>query len=138
RDHNPVVDIEGRRLKMSNLDKVLYPEAGFTKGEVIDYYASIAPVLLPHVRDRPLTLKRYPDGVEASSFFEKDVAGHAPDWVRTVRIDTPGRSEEHTSELQSRENLVCRLLLEKKKKLITAHTAARASSLFASRPRPTA
>lgn len=92
RDHNPVVDIEGRRLKMSNLDKVLYPEAGFTKGEVIDYYASIAPVLLPHVRDRPLTLKRYPDGVEASSFFEKDVAGHAPDWVRTVRIDTPGSS----------------------------------------------
>ncbi|MCR3720802.1 MULTISPECIES: non-homologous end-joining DNA ligase [Prauserella salsuginis group] len=90
--NNPVVDIEGHSLRLSNLDKVLYPEAGFTKGEVIDFYAAMAPVLLPHVRDRPLTLKRFPDGVEATSFFEKNVARHAPDWVRTVRIDTPGSS----------------------------------------------
>ncbi|OLT47968.1 ATP-dependent DNA ligase [Saccharomonospora sp. CUA-673] len=89
-EHNPAVDIEGRRLKLSNLDKVLYPEDGFTKGQVIDYYAAIAPVLLPHLRDRPLTLKRYPDGIEGQSFFEKNVARHAPDWVRTARIDTPG------------------------------------------------
>ncbi|ASR38311.1 ATP-dependent DNA ligase [Prauserella marina] len=87
-----LVDIEGRRLRLSNLDKILYPEVGFTKGEVIDYYARIAPVLLPHVRDRPLTLKRYPNGVEATSFFEKNVSRHAPDWVRTVRIETPGSS----------------------------------------------
>ncbi|MEU3272816.1 non-homologous end-joining DNA ligase [Saccharomonospora sp. NPDC006951] len=87
-----LVDIEGRRLRLSNLDKVLYPEVGFTKGEVIDYYARIAPALLPHVRDRPLTLKRYPNGVEATSFFEKNVSRHAPEWVRTVRIETPGSS----------------------------------------------
>ncbi|WP_024875324.1 non-homologous end-joining DNA ligase [Saccharomonospora piscinae] len=85
-----VVDIEGRRFRLSNLDKVFYPDSGFTKGDVIDYYVRVAPVLLPHVRDRPLTLKRYPDGVAASSFFEKNVSRHAPDWVRTVRIDTPG------------------------------------------------
>lgn len=90
--NNPTVDIEGHSLRLSNLDKILYPAAGFTKGEVLDYYAAVAPVLLPHVRDRPLTLKRFPDGVEGASFFEKNVARHAPDWVRTVRIDTPGSS----------------------------------------------
>ncbi|NIJ10194.1 bifunctional non-homologous end joining protein LigD [Saccharomonospora amisosensis] len=88
----PLVEIEGRRLRLSNLEKVLYPETGFTKGEVIDYYVRVAPVLLPHIRDRPLTLKRYPDGVEKGSFFEKDVSRHAPEWVRTVRIETPGSS----------------------------------------------
>ncbi|MFC4002519.1 non-homologous end-joining DNA ligase [Prauserella oleivorans] len=89
---SPVVDVAGRRMKVSNLDKVLYPETGFTKGEVLDYYARIAPILLPHVKDRPLTLKRYPNGVEGKSFFEKDVARHAPEWVRTVCIETPGSS----------------------------------------------
>lgn len=86
----PLVEIEGRELRLSNLDKVLYPETGFTKGEVIDYYARVAPVLLPHIRDRPLTLKRYPNGVGDKSFFEKNVSGHAPEWVRTVCIETPG------------------------------------------------
>ncbi|GAA1237583.1 non-homologous end-joining DNA ligase [Prauserella halophila] len=90
--NNPVVDIDGRSLRLSNLDKVLYPAAGFTKGEVIDFYVTVAPVLLPHVRDRPLTLKRFPDGVDGASFFEKNVSRHAPDWIRTVRIDTPGSS----------------------------------------------
>ncbi|MBK1785275.1 non-homologous end-joining DNA ligase [Prauserella cavernicola] len=89
---DPLVDVEGRRMRVSNLDKVLYPKVGFTKGEVLDYYARIAPVLLPHLQDRPLTLKRYPDGVEGASFFEKNVSRHAPDWVRTVRIETPGSS----------------------------------------------
>ncbi|EHR53050.1 DNA polymerase LigD, polymerase domain [Saccharomonospora marina XMU15] len=88
----PLVEIEGRRLRLSNLEKVLYPQAEFTKGEVIDYYVRVAPVLLPHIRDRPLTLKRYPDGVEKNSFFEKNVSRHAPEWVRTVRIETPGSS----------------------------------------------
>jgi bifunctional non-homologous end joining protein LigD len=87
-----VVRVEGRRLKLTNLDKVLYPEVGFTKAEVIDYYTRIAPVLLPHVRDRPVTLRRYPNGVDGKSFFEKNVPSHAPEWVRTVRVETPGSS----------------------------------------------
>lgn len=88
-----LVDIEGHRLNLSNLDKVFYPDSGFTKGGVIDYYVRIAPVLLPHVKDRPLTLKRYPDGVESASFFEKNVSRHAPDWVRTVAVPTPGSAK---------------------------------------------
>lgn len=88
-----VVEVEGRRLKITNLDKVLYPETGFTKGQVIDYYARIAPVLLPHLKDRPCTLRRYPNGVDGQSFFEKNVARHAPEWVRTERLPTPGSSQ---------------------------------------------
>jgi bifunctional non-homologous end joining protein LigD len=84
------VDIEGRRLTLSNLQKVLYPQTGFTKGEVLDYYTRIAPVLLPHLRDRPLTLKRYPEGVEGGSFYEKNAPRHRPEWVRTARIASPG------------------------------------------------
>jgi bifunctional non-homologous end joining protein LigD len=76
------VDVEGRRLSLSNLDKVLYPAVGFTKGQVIDYYTRIAPALLPHLRDRPLTLKRYPNGVDAQYFYEKRCPSHAPEWVR--------------------------------------------------------
>ena len=83
------VDVEGRRLRLSNLDKVLYPEAGFTKGQVIDYYTRVAPGLLPHLRGRALTLKRYPNGVEAGHFYEKQKPSHAPEWVQS-RAD-PGR-----------------------------------------------
>jgi bifunctional non-homologous end joining protein LigD len=79
-------EIDGRRLSLSNLDKVLYPETGFTKGEVLDYYARIAEVMLPHVVDRPVTMKRYPNGVDDKSFFEKHVPSHAPEWVRTVEV----------------------------------------------------
>ncbi|WP_158841731.1 non-homologous end-joining DNA ligase [Saccharothrix deserti] len=86
------VKVEGRRLKLTNLDKVLYPEVGFTKAEVIDYYTRIAPVLLPHLKDRPTTLRRYPNGVDGASFFEKNAPSHAPEWVRTVRLETPGSS----------------------------------------------
>jgi bifunctional non-homologous end joining protein LigD len=78
--------VGGRELTLSNLDKVLYPEAGFTKAEVIDYYASIAPVLLAHLDGRPLTVKRWPDGVQAKSFFQKQAPAHRPDWVRTVTV----------------------------------------------------
>ncbi len=78
--------VDGRELTISNLDKVLYPAAGFTKGEMIDYYARIAPVMLSHVRDRPLTMKRYPDGVEGPSFFEKHRPVHAPEWVHSVAV----------------------------------------------------
>lgn len=87
-----VVSVQGRRLKLTNLDKVLYPEVGFTKAEVIDYYTRIAPVLLPHLAGRPMTLRRYPNGVEGKSFFEKNAPSHAPEWVRTVRVGTPGSS----------------------------------------------
>ncbi len=81
------VQVEGRTLSLSNLPKVLYPAVGFTKGEVIDYYTRIAPALLPHLRNRPLTLKRYPNGVEAPYFYEKNCPSHAPEWVRKERVD---------------------------------------------------
>jgi bifunctional non-homologous end joining protein LigD len=84
------VEVEGRRLKLSNLDKVLYPDTGFSKGEVIDYYTRIAPVLLPHLAGRPLTVKRYPNGVDANFFFEKNAPRGTPDWVRTVTLPVPG------------------------------------------------
>jgi bifunctional non-homologous end joining protein LigD len=84
------VEVDGRRLSLSNLDKVLYPAAGMVKGEVVDYYTRIAPVLLPHVRARPMTFTRWPDGVEGKSFFEKNVPSHAPEWVRRVRLPAPG------------------------------------------------
>jgi bifunctional non-homologous end joining protein LigD len=80
------VEVEGRRLSLSNLDKVLYPQAGFTKGHVIDYYTRVAPAVLPHLGDRPLTLKRYPNGVAAPYFYEKNCPSHAPGWVRKERV----------------------------------------------------
>ncbi len=86
------VDIEGQHLKLSNLDKVLYPEAGFTKGQVIDYYVRVAPVLLPHLRGRPLTMKRYPNGVGGMFFYEKNCPSHRPDWVKTARVWSEGNN----------------------------------------------
>ncbi len=86
------VEVGGRRLQLSNLDKVLYPDVGFTKGEVIDYYSRIAPVLLPHLAGRAATRVRFPDGVEGNSFFEKNAPKATPDWVRTVTLPTPGSS----------------------------------------------
>ena len=85
-----IVEIEGKTLSLTNLDKVLYPAAGFTKGQVIDYYARIAPVLLPHLNGRPLTLKRYPEGVNKEYFFEKNATKHRPDWVKTAPIWSEG------------------------------------------------
>ena len=90
------VEIEGKQLKLSNLDKLFYPKTGFTKGQVIDYYTRVAPVLLPHLKDRPLTMKRYPNGVEGKFFYEKECPKHRPDWVRTKRITTPGSTKERT------------------------------------------
>lgn len=83
-----IVEVEGRELKLSNLGKVIYPSSGFTKGEMIDYYAKIAPALVPHVRDRALTLRRFPEGVENldAAFFEKRCPKHRPDWVKTVTV----------------------------------------------------
>jgi bifunctional non-homologous end joining protein LigD len=80
------VEVDGRELSLTNLDKVMYPATGFTKGEAIDYYARIAPAILPHIRGRPMTLKRYPEGVEAGHFFEKRCPKHRPEWVNTASI----------------------------------------------------
>jgi bifunctional non-homologous end joining protein LigD len=82
--------VEGKKLSVSNLDKVLYPKVGFTKGQVIDYYIRIAPVLLPHLKDRPLTMKRYPDGVEGEFFYEKNCPSHRPKWVQTAKVWSEG------------------------------------------------
>jgi bifunctional non-homologous end joining protein LigD len=89
-----VVEIEGKHLSLTNLDKVLYPKTGFTKGQVIDYYARIAPVLLPHLKDHPLTLKRYPGGVDQEFFFEKNATKHRPDWVKTAPIWSEGNQRD--------------------------------------------
>jgi bifunctional non-homologous end joining protein LigD len=85
-DGSLAVHADGRALKISNWDKVLFPDTGFTKGDLIAYYARIAPAVLAHLRDRPLTLKRYPNGVEAPYFYEKQSPSHRPEWVQTVRV----------------------------------------------------
>jgi bifunctional non-homologous end joining protein LigD len=87
---NVAVEVDGRTLRLSNLDKVLYPEVGLTKGEIIHYYTEIAPVLLPHLAGRPLTVKRYPNGVDGPFFYEKNASRSKPDWVRTARLPAPG------------------------------------------------
>ena len=83
-----IVEVEGRKLKLTNLEKVLYPAAGFAKGQVVDFYVRIAPVLVPHLAGRPLTMKRYPEGVgdDQGYFFEKNAPMHRPDWVKTAPI----------------------------------------------------
>jgi len=80
------LQVEGKSVPVSNLDKVLYPAIGFTKGQVIDYYIRVAPVLLPHLRNRPLTLKRYPDGVNGFFFYEKQCPSHRPTWIKTTQV----------------------------------------------------
>ncbi len=88
-----VVQIDGRPVSLSNLDKPLYPD-GFTKGEVLDYYGRIAPVLLPHLRDRPATFVRFPNGTAAPSFFTKNAPRGTPEWVRTVNLPVPGSTKD--------------------------------------------
>ena len=91
------VEVDGRTISLSNLEELVYPEAGFTKGHVVDYYTRIAPVLLPHLAGRPLTLKRYPNGVGGQPFYEKQAPKHRPEWVETVTMEvhgsTKGRSQ---------------------------------------------
>jgi len=84
--------VEGKKLAVSNLNKVLYPKVGFTKGQVIDYYIRIAPVLLPHLKDRPLTMKRYPNGVDKEFFYEKNCPTHRPKWVKTAKVWSEGNN----------------------------------------------
>ncbi|WP_392898871.1 non-homologous end-joining DNA ligase [Streptomyces sp. LN699] len=91
----PITMVEGRRISLSNLDKVLYPESGFTKGEVLHYYASVAGAMLPHLHDRPVSFLRYPDGPDGQLFFTKNPPPGTPDWVRTTPVP---RSEDVTAE----------------------------------------
>ncbi len=80
------LDINGTKVDVTNLKKIFYPKPGFTKGDVIDYYVRISPVLLPHLKDRPITLKRYPDGVEGFFFYEKKCPAHRPKWIKTTKV----------------------------------------------------
>jgi bifunctional non-homologous end joining protein LigD len=87
-----VLEVEGREIKLSNLEKVLYPKAGFTKGQLIDYYTRISPVLLPHLAERALTLKRYPNGVDGMFFYEKNCPKYRPSWMKTVKVWSEGNN----------------------------------------------
>ncbi len=91
-----MIEVGGRRLEVTNLDKVFWPEEGYTKGDLIDYYRSIAPTILPHLRDRPESLRRNPNGIEGESFFQKDVGEVIPDWIKTVEV----RSESEDKEIE--------------------------------------
>jgi bifunctional non-homologous end joining protein LigD len=88
------IELDGRELKLTNLDKVLFPRAGFTKRDLIGYYAHLAPVLLPHLAGHPLTLKRYPDGVEGEHFYEKQCPSHRPEWVQTTTVWSESNQRE--------------------------------------------
>lgn len=88
-----LTEVDGRELSLSNLDKVLYPKTGFTKSQVLDYYARIAEVMVPHVQHRPTTLRRYPHGVEGMSFYEKHAPEHLPEWIHTIEV--PSKTGEH-------------------------------------------
>ncbi len=88
------VKIGERTLSLSNLDKVMYPESGFAKGQVIDYYTRIADAILPHLKDRPLTLKRYPEGVEGEAFYEKNCPKHRPPWIKTATVWSGGNNRD--------------------------------------------
>lgn len=89
-----LVEIAGRELKLSNLDKVFYPATGFTKGEMIDYYVRVAPGLLPHLADRPVTLKRYPGGAVANFFYQKECPAHRPAWLPTAPVWSEGNNRD--------------------------------------------
>jgi bifunctional non-homologous end joining protein LigD len=80
------VEVDGRRLSLTNLDKIFYPKAGFSKADLIHYYVQIAPYLLPHLNNRAITMKRYPDGVDGEYFYEKEAPTHRPDWVQTTKV----------------------------------------------------
>ena len=89
-----LVEVEGKELKLSNLDKVLYPKGGFTKGEMVDYYAKVAPAIVPHLNGRAVTLRRFPEGVEDldAAFFEKRCPKHRPKWVKTAKVQAGPRA----------------------------------------------
>jgi bifunctional non-homologous end joining protein LigD len=100
------VEIDGRSLNLSNLDKVLYPQTGTTKAEIIDYYARIAPVMVPHLAGKPITLVRYPNGVDDKHFFEKNCPKHKPDWLPTIAMDVSAKTKVDFCALEEPAALV--------------------------------
>ncbi|MDA8295680.1 MAG: non-homologous end-joining DNA ligase [Actinomycetota bacterium] len=100
------VSVEGTQLSLTNLDKVLYPEAGVTKGAVLDYYRQVAPVLLAHLARRPVTFRRFPDGIDGSSFYEKHVPRGAPDFVSTIPVPTRSGALDHYPAIDSLPALI--------------------------------
>src|SRR5215203_3786444 len=93
------LEIDGRTFQVSNLDKVMYPKAAFTKANVIDYYIKVSKWLIPHLKNRPLTLKRYPDGVTGEHFYEKDAPSHKPDWVKVAAVPRKGTRSGRTGDI---------------------------------------
>jgi bifunctional non-homologous end joining protein LigD len=100
-----MVTIDGHQLKLSNLDKVLFPETGFTKAQIIDYYSNVAPTLLGHIKDRPMTLHRFPNGVDQPGFYEKNRPSHAPEWIKSVDVQL-SRKTIHQILAQNRATVV--------------------------------
>ena len=90
-----VLRVDGREIEISRPEKVLFPEDGITKGDLIEYYARVAPYMLPHLHDRPLTLERYPNGINTKRFFQKDVSSYFPKWLRTVTVPKVGGTVTH-------------------------------------------
>ena len=89
-----------RELRLSNLDKLFWPDEGITKGDLVDYYRQVAPVLVPHLRKRPFTMRRYPDGIDGKAFFQKDAPTHMPDWIRDLpraRLARDGGAKKRSS-----------------------------------------
>jgi bifunctional non-homologous end joining protein LigD len=112
------VTVDGRTLTLTNLAKVLYPETGFTKAEVLDYYQRVAHVLVPHIAERPVTLKRYPGGVDGQAFFQKHVTEHRPDWIRTAEVPS------ESSRSRNRGSTVTYLVIDDLPALIWAANLA--------------
>jgi bifunctional non-homologous end joining protein LigD len=112
------IQVSSRALTLTNLAKVLYPEDGFTKAEVLDYYQRVAEVLLPHIQGRPMTLKRYPEGVDGESFFQKHAPAHRPDWVRTEDV------ESHSSRARDPGAVITYLVIDDLPALIWAANLA--------------
>ncbi len=101
-----IIDVEGVPVGVSRLEKVFYPKTGFTKGDVIDYYVRISPFLLPHLKDRPVSLKRYPNGVEGFFFYEKNCPQHRPDWMKTIKVAKSDGSDIQYCSMNSLPALV--------------------------------
>nr|WP_242848788.1 hypothetical protein [Syntrophomonas palmitatica] len=101
------VNIEGKQLAISNLDKILWPDDDYTKGDLIDYYARIAPYILPHLHDRPLVFTRYPDGIKGKSFYQKNAPEYMPEWIKTMPWKFEEGAEKHLIMVRHKADLVC-------------------------------
>jgi bifunctional non-homologous end joining protein LigD len=104
--NSATLEVAGKQVNVTNLDKVFYPKTGFTKGQVIDYYIKISPVLLPHLKNRPISLKRYPNGVEGFFFYEKRCPEHRPKWMETIKVDKTDGGEINYCAMNSLPALV--------------------------------